>query len=640
MDKEYFMKELSIHQLSKSYGVKRLVDQVDFAIRTGDRIGLIGPNGTGKSSFLKVIAGVDHYDQGTIKTPNHYTIAYLDQHPQLDPDQTILETVYQSQSPLVKLVLRYEKARLVLEASPNDANLQAAFTQVSEQMTREGGWDVEVKAKSILTQLGLYDLDKIVGACSGGQQKRIGLAQVLISPADLLILDEPTNHLDVATIQWLEKHLANYPGALLLVTHDRYFLERVVNKIIELRHGQLTEYTGNYQSYLSQRAERQSQLQQAQHKQDRLFQQELAWMRQGAQARSTKQEARIQRFNELKQSIADRHQEDQALDFDFNQQRLGKKSLEMDQVTIYNHDHLVIQDFTKTFVKGDRLGIVGANGVGKSTFLNTIAGLNAPSGGTCLLGETVRLAYYRQLDQDLPGDMRVFAYLNQVAQEFKRPDGSQVSASQLLERFNFPKDSHGMFISSLSGGERRRLYLLTLLVQEPNLLLLDEPTNDLDIETLTTLEDYLEDFAGIVLVVSHDRYFLDKTVDQILIIEGQGQFDFYWGKYSDYLQDQGQSSQPLSQTPAEDLKEAMPPASANESTQTKQRMTYQEKKEWAQLPANIKKVEERIDEIGPAMDQASHDAGRLMDLQEELDQLESDLLELYERYEYLSDLDQ
>lgn len=636
------MKELSIEQLSKSYGVKQLINQVDFAIRTGDRIGLIGPNGTGKSSFLKVIAGVDHYDQGTIRHPNQYSIAYLDQHPVLDPDKTILETVYQSPAPIVQLVLRYEKDRKDLEQSPHDPALQAAFTKISEQMTQEGGWDVEVQAKSILTQLGLHDLDRRVGDCSGGQLKRIGLAQVLISPADLLILDEPTNHLDVPTIQWLEHHLASYPGALLLVTHDRYFLERVVNKIAELRHGRLIEYEGNYEAYLSQRASRQSQLQQAQHKQDRLFQQELAWMRQGAQARSTKQQARIQRFNDLKQAIAERDQEDQAIDFDFNQQRLGKKSLELDQVTIHNQGQLILKDYTKTFVKGDRMGIVGPNGVGKSTFLNTLAGYHQPTSGIIHIGETVRMAYYRQLDQDLPGDQRVLSYLTQVAQEFKRPDGSQLSASQLLERFNFPKESHGMFISSLSGGERRRLYLLTLLVQEPNLLLLDEPTNDLDIETLTTLEDYLEDFEGIVIVVSHDRYFLDKTVDQILIMQGQGHFDVYWGAYSDYLAEGG-SREDLGEMSEPERVEAEPSLDQEETTpavKTKKRMTYQEKQEWAKLQPQMQKVEDRIEAIGPEMEAASHDAGRLMDLQEELDQLELELLTLYERYDYLSDLDQ
>lgn len=622
-------------QVSKSYGVKQLLDQVDFAIRTGDRIGLIGPNGTGKSSFLKVIAGLDTYDHGEIKKPNQYEIAYLAQNPQLNPDQTILETVYDSKAANIQLLLAYEQTRLKLAAAPNHQGLQKQLLDLTDQMTLKDAWDVEVAAKSVLSQLKLENLNQKVGQCSGGQQKRIGIAQVLIAEPDLLILDEPTNHLDVASIQWLENYLANYQGALLLVTHDRYFLERVVNKIVELRHGRLTFYDGNYKDYLSQRAENlEVQARQA-HKQDQLYLQELAWMRQGAQARSTKQQARIDRFNELKDQIAQRDQDGDGINCDFNQQRIGNQILDLEKVSIEIADKQVIKDYTKVFVKGDRLGIIGPNGVGKSTFLNVLAGYHSISAGSYQVGQTVRLAYYRQLDQDLPADMRVLTYLTQVADQFKRPDGSKVSASQLLERFNFAKETHGSLIQSLSGGEKRRLYLLTLLVQEPNVLLLDEPTNDLDIDTLTTLEDYLASFEGVVIVVSHDRYFLDKTCDQLLDLQGQGDFAEFIGSYSEYLDKKATTQvEPKVAEVAKEVETNSKPA----VKESKQRMTYQEKKEWADIEDRIAKLEEKIDHAQKEMEANPNDAGKVMDLHQAIQEDEETLLELYERYEYLSGL--
>ncbi|MGX7092268.1 ABC-F family ATP-binding cassette domain-containing protein [Hutsoniella sourekii] len=633
------MKELAITNLHKTYGTKELLSGVDLKIRTGDRVGLIGPNGTGKSSFLKVIAGLDNYDQGEISHPNQYSIAYLSQHPDLDPDQTVLETVYQSESPLVQLVLDYQQVSLALAEDPTKEAIQDRFNQVSEAMNRDQGWDMEVKAKTILSQLGISDLDKRVGQASGGQQKRIGLAQVLIAEPDLLILDEPTNHLDVDSIQWLEKYLANYKGALLLVTHDRYFLDRVVNQIVELRNGQLEVYPGNYQAYLVQRAERAEILAKQQDKQDRLYQQELAWMRAGAKARTTKQQARIDRFNDLSDSIKGRHQDPNNIELNFDQARMGNQVLEMEGVSVSINNQPVIRDFTRHFVKGDRVGLVGPNGVGKSTFLNTIAGLHPIDSGVYKMGQTVKLAYYRQLDQDLPGDMRVLAYLSEVADQFKRPDGSVASASSMLEQFNFPRITHGNQIKTLSGGERRRLYLLTLLIQEPNVLLLDEPTNDLDIDTLTVLEDYLDHFQGVVIVVSHDRYFLDKTVDKLLVLKGQGDYDFYYGSYSEYLASQEANSKEEAKTSSASPSPASE-AKAKKPAPEKKRMTYQEKKEWVTLEDDIFELEARQDEIGEEMLTHSHDAGRLMELQRELDSNKEQLDHYYERYDYLSGLSQ
>lgn len=622
------MKTLAVTGLEKTYGTKTLLAGIDFAIRTGDRIGLIGPNGTGKSSFLKVLADQTDYDQGTIDKPKDYRIAYLAQNPDLDPNQTILDTVFAGDTPELKLLHDYEAANLALLSDPDNGKLQEAFQSITEAMNQADAWQIEVKAKTVLTQLGLVNLNQRVGDCSGGEQKRIGIAQVLIAEPDLLILDEPTNHLDVNSVQWLEKYLASYKGALLLVTHDRYFLERTVNKIVELRHGCFREYSGNYQAYLEKKATELALEERMQDKQDKLYQAELAWMRKGAKARTTKQQARIERFDQLKEDIAARQDSVETSGFEFDQQRIGNQIIELEQARIEVGQQVVIQDYTKHFTKGERIGLIGANGVGKTTFLNTLAGYHDLAAGTLKLGQTVRLAYYRQLDQDLPGDMRILAYLTQIADNFVSSDGRTKSAAQMLEQFNFPRVSHGSTISSLSGGEKRRLYLLSLLIQEPNVLFLDEPTNDLDIDTLTVLEDYLAQFEGLVVVVSHDRYFLDKTVDQYLILEGQGAYTTYWGSYSDYLAKE--------QTAPE--KEKLAPAPSNKPKREQKKLSYEEKKEWAGIEEAIEAAENRLTQIQEDMEANSQDAGQLMSLQEELEVTEAHLYHLYERYDYLSEL--
>ena len=622
------MKTLAVTGLEKTYGTKTLLAGIDFAIRTGDRIGLIGPNGTGKSSFLKVLADQTDYDQGTIDKPKDYRIAYLAQNPDLDPNQTILDTVFAGDTPEVKLLHDYEVANLALLSDPDNSQLQEAFQTITEAMNQADAWQIEVKAKTVLSQLGLVNLNQRVGDCSGGEQKRIGIAQVLIAEPDLLILDEPTNHLDINSVQWLEKYLASYKSALLLVTHDRYFLERTVNKIVELRHGRFREYSGNYQAYLEKKATELALEERMQDKQDKLYQAELAWMRKGAKARTTKQQARIERFDQLKEEIASRQDSQETSGFEFDQQRIGNQVIELEQARIEVGQQVVVQDYTKHFTKGERIGLIGANGVGKTTFLNTLAGYHNLAAGTLKLGQTVRLAYYRQLDQDLPGDMRILAYLTQIADNFVSPDGRTKSAAQMLEQFNFPRVSHGSSISSLSGGEKRRLYLLSLLIQEPNVLFLDEPTNDLDIDTLTVLEDYLAQFEGLVVVVSHDRYFLDKTVDQYLILEGQGAYTTYWGSYSDYLAKE--------QTAPE--KEKLAPAPSNKPKREQKKLSYEEKKEWAGIEAAIEAAENRLNQIQEDMEANSQDAGRLMSLQEELEATEAHLYHLYERYDYLSEL--
>jgi len=622
------MKTLAVTGLEKTYGTKTLLAGIDFAIRTGDRIGLIGPNGTGKSSFLKVLADQTDYDQGTIDKPKDYRIAYLAQNPDLDPNQTILDTVFAGDTPELKLLHDYEVANLALLSDPDNGKLQESFQSITEAMNQADAWQIEVKAKTVLSQLGLVNLSQRVGDCSGGEQKRIGIAQVLIAEPDLLILDEPTNHLDVNSVQWLEKYLASYKGALLLVTHDRYFLERTVNKIVELRHGRFREYSGNYQAYLEKKATELALEERMQDKQDKLYQAELAWMRKGAKARTTKQQARIERFDQLKEDIAARQDSLEASSFEFDQQRIGNQVIELDQARIEVGQQVVIRDYTKHFTKGERIGLIGANGVGKTTFLNTLAGYHDLAAGTLKLGQTVRLAYYRQLDQDLPGDMRILAYLTQIADNFVSPDGRTKSAAQMLEQFNFPRVSHGSTISSLSGGEKRRLYLLSLLIQEPNVLFLDEPTNDLDIDTLTVLEDYLSQFEGLVVVVSHDRYFLDKTVDQYLILEGQGAYTTFWGSYSDYLAKE--------QTVPE--KEKLAPAPSIKPKREQKKLSYEEKKEWAGIETAIEDAENRLNQIQEDMEANSQDASQLMSLQAELEATEAHLYHLYERYDYLSEL--
>ena len=622
------MKTLAVTGLEKTYGTKTLLAGIDFAIRTGDRIGLIGPNGTGKSSFLKVLADQTDYDQGTIDKPKDYRIAYLAQNPDLDPNQTILDTVFAGDTPELKLLHDYEVANLALLSDPDNGKLQESFQSITEAMNQADAWQIEVKAKTVLSQLGLVNLNQRVGDCSGGEQKRIGIAQVLIAEPDLLILDEPTNHLDINSVQWLEKYLASYKGALLLVTHDRYFLERTVNKIVELRHGRFREYSGNYQAYLEKKATELALEERMQDKQDKLYQAELAWMRKGAKARTTKQQARIERFDQLKGEIASRQDSQETSGFEFDQQRIGNQVIELEQARIEVGQQVVVQDYTKHFTKGERIGLIGANGVGKTTFLNTLAGYHNLAAGTLKLGQTVRLAYYRQLDQDLPGDMRILAYLTQIADNFVSPDGRTKSAAQMLEQFNFPRVSHGSSISSLSGGEKRRLYLLSLLIQEPNVLFLDEPTNDLDIDTLTVLDDYLAQFEGLVVVVSHDRYFLDKTVDQYLILEGQGAYTTYWGSYSDYLAKE--------QTAPE--KEKVAPAPSIKPKREQKKLSYEEKKEWAGIEAAIESTENRLNQIQEDMEANSQDASQLMSLQEELEATEAHLYHLYERYDYLSEL--
>lgn len=531
------MKMISIENVSKTYGEKQLFQDLSFTISEKDRVGLIGVNGTGKSSLLKIVAGIDLPDSGEMIKPKDYQISYLSQQPELTGELTVLEQVFEGDAPILKQLREYEQALLDLNENPEDSDVQHRLFELQKRMDAENGWDASANAKAILTKLGIEDFQKKIVECSGGQKKRVALAQVLIQAPDLLILDEPTNHLDYESVKWLEDYLSRYQGALLLVTHDRYFLDRVTNRIFELDKGNLYSYKGNYAAFLEAKAVREENDAATLEKQRNLYRRELEWIRRGAKARSTKQKARIQRFDKLDDELAAVKSTDK-LDLSLNGSRLGKQVFELISASKQYGNLRILKDFDLLIKPGDRIGIIGRNGTGKSTVLNILTGRIPLDSGEVTVGQTVKLAYYTQENEDMDENKRMIEYVKETAEVIHTSDGKMISAAQMLERFLFPLNSHGTLIRKLSGGEKRRLYLLKLLLTAPNVLLLDEPTNDLDTQTLTVLEDYLEEFPGVVITVSHDRYFLDKVVDQLLILKGAGETDSYYGSYTEYLEKQ------------------------------------------------------------------------------------------------------
>lgn len=626
------LQTLRVEHLTKTYGEKTLFEDLNFIINEHDRIGLIGTNGSGKTTLLNAISGLDPADSGELIHANDYEIGYLQQNPDLASDKTVLEAVFQGSAPVFKIIRAYEQALQKLELNPTDPNAIEQYTKAEERMNEEDAWNAESDVKTILTQLHLTELDQKVAALSGGQRKRVGLAQVLIQSPDLLILDEPTNHLDFDSIDWLEEYLKNYQGALLIVTHDRYFLDHVANQIYELSFGKMSAYQGNYEDFVRQKAERQEQAFQQEHKNQQLYKKELAWMKTGAKARSTKQQARINRFEKLADKVSDKVQVDQNIDINLGQQRLGKKVLQLKNASLKLGDHQIITDFSTMINAGDRIGITGKNGAGKSSFLNVLAGQTPLDNGEVIIGETVRTAYYRQQTEPIPEDKRVINYLNEVAQNVVNSNGERISTTQLLEQFLFPKFMHGTLIRKLSGGEKRRLYLLKLLMMQPNVLFLDEPTNDLDVGTLTILENYLETFAGTVITVSHDRYFLDKVADQLLIFAGDAKIDRYSGQFTDYLK-QEQRQQPatkkISSTPT-----SKRIASAEPKVKTK--LTYAEQIEFGKLEKEIDQIDQKMTEINEQMSQTNgNDYLQLGDLQQQLNDLSQKSEEKMARWEEL-----
>lgn len=626
------MQTLRADNLTSTYGEKTLFKDVSFIINENDRIGLIGTNGSGKTSLLNVIAGLTNAEQGAITKPSEYTIGYLQQQPNLDPQKTVTEAVFASDQAVFKLIRRYHQALDEFSQHPEDSQAIEAYTKLQAQMDQANAWEAESQIKTILTQLHLTDLNRKISELSGGQLKRVGLAVVLIQHPDLLILDEPTNHLDLDSIIWLQDYLAAYKGAVLIVTHDRYFLDQVTNHIWELSFGDLYHYDGNYQAFVEQKANRIELARETEKKRQSLYQKELAWMRTGAKARSTKQKGRINRFNELKSQIG-HLQEDQDLEIALGSQRLGKDVIEFKNANLAFDQLTILQDFNWLVQANGRIGISGENGAGKTTLFKVIMGQLPLDSGVLKIGETVKLGYYSQQTEPIPEDKRVIEYLSEVAESVVDRNGQRIEVTGLLERFLFPRFMHGTLIRKLSGGEKRRLFLLKILMQQPNVLLLDEPTNDLDIGTLAVLEDYLDTFAGTVITISHDRYFLDRVAEQLLIFKGQGKIDRYVGRFTDYLNPSAEaSSKPTEQSRVNPAPQATP-----KTTKDKTKLTYGERLEWDQLNEDIDQLTDQQQALELAMSENGDNYEKLARLQQELNEVVKTLDEKTARWEYLSE---
>ena len=625
------MSDFIVEKLTKSVGDKTVFKEISFIIHDLDRIGIIGVNGTGKTTLLDVVSeriGFDG-DVSPFTKANGYKIAYLTQEPEFDDSKTVLDTVLSSDLREMALIREYE----TLMAEYSEEN-QAHLEKVMAEMDSLDAWSIESEVKTVLSKLGLSDLSQKVGDLSGGLRRRVQLAQVLLNDADLLLLDEPTNHLDIDTIAWLTNFLKSSKKTVLFITHDRYFLDNVATRIFELDQANLIEYQGNYQDYVRLKAEQDERDAAALHKKKQLYKQELAWMRTQPQARATKQQARINRFKELKGEVHQTVNNDD-LEINFETSRIGKKVVNFEHVDFaYEDGKQILSDFNLIMQNRDRIGIVGDNGVGKSTLLNLINGDLVPTAGVLDIGETVRIGYFSQQIKDMDESKRVINYLQEVADEVKTTVGT-TSITELLEQFLFPRSTHGTQIAKLSGGEKKRLYLLKILIEKPNVLLLDEPTNDLDIATLTVLENFLNGFGGPVVTVSHDRYFLDKVANKILAFEEGGVREFF-GNYTDYLDEKAFLQE---QSALLEKEKEQASVKVEKVKEDKKRMSYFEKQEWATIEDEIADLEAKIEEIEAAMLENASDYGQLATLQRDLDAANETLLEKYERYEYLSELE-
>lgn len=625
------MSDFIVEKLTKSVGDKTVFKEISFIIHDLDRIGIIGVNGTGKTTLLDVVSeriGFDG-DVSPFTKANGYKIAYLTQEPEFDDSKTVLDTVLSSDLREMALIREYE----TLMADYSEDN-QTRLEKVMAEMDSLDAWSIESEVKTVLSRLGLSDLSQKVGDLSGGLRRRVQLAQVLLNDADLLLLDEPTNHLDIDTIAWLTNFLKSSKKTVLFITHDRYFLDNVATRIFELDQANLIEYQGNYQDYVRLKAEQDERDAAALHKKKQLYKQELAWMRTQPQARATKQQARINRFKDLKGEVHQTVNNDD-LEINFETSRIGKKVVNFEHVDFaYEAGKQILSDFNLIMQNRDRIGIVGDNGVGKSTLLNLINGDLVPTAGVLDIGETVRIGYFSQQIKDMDESKRVINYLQEVADEVKTTVGT-TSITELLEQFLFPRSTHGTQIAKLSGGEKKRLYLLKILIEKPNVLLLDEPTNDLDIATLTVLENFLNGFGGPVVTVSHDRYFLDKVANKILAFE-DGVVREFFGNYTDYLDEKAFLQE---QSALLEKEKAQASVKVEKVKEDKKRMSYFEKQEWATIEDEIADLEARIEEIEAAMLENASDYGQLASLQRDLDATNESLLEKYERYEYLSELE-
>ncbi|MFD2115342.1 ABC-F family ATP-binding cassette domain-containing protein [Paenibacillus yanchengensis] len=637
---------LSVEQLSKSYGEKVLFQDVTLGVAEGDKIGIIGVNGTGKSTFLKVIAGLEQADTGKRIVGKDVRIRLLEQEPVFQAGETVLEHVLGGDSPQQRAILAYMNIMERLQLDPEDEQLQTAFAQASQQMDEWDGWSIESEAKAALSKLGITTFHATIETLSGGQKKRVALAAALLLPADILILDEPTNHIDNESVAWLEAMLARRRGALLMITHDRYFLDRVSNHMIELDRGEVHYYEANYSRFLELKLERELRESASEAKRQNLLRRELEWMKRGAKARTTKQKARIDRFHTLQDNTPKAG--DGKLELTVASSRLGRKIVELEQVTKSYGEKQIIQPFDFIAVPEDRVGIVGRNGAGKSTLLKIIAGKITPDSGQIELGQTVKLGVFSQEKTEMDETMRVIDYIRQDAEQIKTNDGSTISAGQMLERFLFSPTMQWTPIGKLSGGERRRLQLLRVLIAAPNVLLLDEPTNDLDITTLTILEQYLDEFAGVVFIVSHDRYFLDRTVDTIFSFEENGVIEQYEGNYTDFVgarekrvatQQQGlRGQQQQGQSLTNNKSSTTTPKAETIASKKKLKMSYNEQRDFEQIDEWIADAEAGLTALDEQMAAASSDAMLLQQLLAEKQQQEEKLEQLMERWTELNEL--